>query len=123
MGVAGPGPYMRAMTEASIRDFHAHIYYDPDQVEQAKAVAAAAQARFAVPVGHFHLKPVGPHPRGSVQITVPRDQFGDFAQWIALNRAGLTIFAHTSTGEDRADHTEHVIWFGESEPLDLSIFD
>jgi DOPA 4,5-dioxygenase len=111
------------MTEASIRDFHAHIYYDPEEVDRAKAVAAAARAKFGVSVGHFHLRPVGPHPRGSVQITVPRDLFGDFAQWIALNRAGLTIFAHTSTGEDRADHTEHVIWFGPSEPLDLSIFD
>jgi DOPA 4,5-dioxygenase len=54
---------------------------------------------------------------------VPRDLFGDFAQWIALNRAGLTIFAHTSTRDDRADHTGHVIWFGPSDPLDLSIFD
>ena len=34
----------------------------------------------------------------------------------------LTIFAHAETGDDLADHTEHVIWFGPSEPLDLSIF-
>ena len=40
---------------------------------------------------------------------------------MALNREGLTIFAHTSTGEDFADHTEHVIWFGPSEALDLSV--
>ncbi len=111
------------MTEPSIRDFHAHIYYDRQEVDRAKRLAAAAHERFGIRVGHFHLNPVGPHPRGSVQLTVPRDQFGHFAQWIALNRAGLTIFAHTSTGEDRADHTEHVIWFGPSEPLDLSIFD
>ena len=114
---------MPLMTEPSIQNFHAHIYYDPDEVERAKALAAAAQARFGVPVGHFHLKPVGPHPRGSCQLTVPRDTFGEFAQWIALNRDDLTIFAHTTTGEDLADHTEHVIWFGPSEPLDLSIFD
>ena len=116
------GRYDGPMTEPSIRDFHAHIYYDPEQVEQAKALAARAQAKFGVPVGHFHLRPVGPHPRGSCQLTVPRDLFGDFAQWIALNRAGLTIFAHTSTGDDLADHTHNVIWFGESETLDLSIF-
>ena len=117
------GRYDGPMSEPSIRDFHAHIYYDPEQVEQAKALAARAQAKFGVPVGHFHLRPVGPHPRGSCQLTVPRDLFGDFAQWIALNRAGLTIFAHTSTGDDLADHTHNVIWFGESETLDLSIFD
>jgi DOPA 4,5-dioxygenase len=111
------------MAEPAIRDFHAHIYFDPDELLRAQAVAAAAQAKFGMPVGHFHTRPVGPHPRGSCQLTVPRDQFGDFAQWIALHRDGLTIFAHTSTGEDFADHTQHVIWFGDSEPLNLAIFD
>ncbi|MFL6751608.1 MAG: DOPA 4,5-dioxygenase family protein [Sphingomicrobium sp.] len=110
------------MTERGIRDFHAHIYFDADQLERAQSLAQAASERFGVPVGHFHRQPVGPHPRGSVQLTVPPGQFGDFAQWLALNRGGLTIFAHASTGEDLADHTQHVIWFGESEPLDLSIF-
>lgn len=111
------------MTEPAIRDFHAHIYYDAGEVELAKQLAAAAQQRFGVPVGHFHLGPVGPHPRGSVQMTVPADQFGEIAQWLALNRSALTIFAHANTGDDRADHTRHVIWLGPSEPLELSIFD
>jgi DOPA 4,5-dioxygenase len=111
------------MAEPAIRDFHAHIYFDADELPRAQALAAAAHAKFAVAVGHFHTRPVGPHPRGSCQLTVQRDQFGDFAQWIALNRDALTIFAHTSTGEDLPDHTQHVIWFGESEPLNLAIFD
>jgi DOPA 4,5-dioxygenase len=106
-----------------IKDFHAHIYFDPGEIEKARALGAAAQERFGVPVGHYHLGPVGPHPRGSVQLTVAPDQFGEFAQWLALNRGGLTIFAHANTGDDLADHTDHVIWFGASEPLDLSIFD
>ena len=110
------------MTEPTIHDFHAHIYYDPEEVELAKQLAAAAQARFPIAVGHFHLRPVGPHPRGSVQLTVPPEAFGDVAQFLALNRGDLTIFAHAETGEDLADHTRHVIWFGPSEPLDLSIF-
>jgi aromatic ring-cleaving dioxygenase len=111
------------MSEPNIRDFHAHIYYDPQEVELARQLAEAAQARFPLAVGHFHLKPVGPHPRGSCQLTVPTERFGDVAQWLALNRGPLTIFAHANTGDDLADHTSHVIWFGKSEPLDLSIFD
>jgi DOPA 4,5-dioxygenase len=111
------------MAEPSIRDFHAHIYYDPEEVERAKQLAAAVQQRFHIAVGHFHLRPVGPHPRGSVQLTVPRDVFGDVAQFLALNRDDLTIFAHAETGDDLSDHTKHVIWFGASEKLDLSIFD
>jgi len=105
-----------------IYNFHAHIYFDPDEVEKARALGDEARRRFGVPVGHYHLRPVGPHPRGSVQLTVPPEQFGDVAQWLALSRNGLTIFTHANTGDDLADHTGHVIWFGPSEELDLSIF-
>src|SRR5690242_19081540 len=122
MGYWPRSRYGASMSERSIQNFHAHIYYDPDEIDHARALAAAAQARFPIAVGHFHLRPVGPHPRGSCQLTVPTDAFGDVAQWLALNRGPLTIFAHANTGDDLADHTEHVIWFGESEALDLSIF-
>ena len=105
-----------------IHDFHAHIYFDPDQVELARALGHAAHETFGIREGHYHLRPVGPHPRGSCQLTVPAGRFGEVAQWLVLNRDGLTIFAHANTGDDLADHTRYVIWFGESEPLDLSIF-
>lgn len=107
----------------TIHDFHVHLYFDAPEVERAKAVAAELQRRFSVPVGHFHLRPVGPHPRGSVQVTVQPEKFGGVAAFLAVGRNGLTVFAHASTGNDRADHTDHVIWFGPSETLDLSIFD
>jgi aromatic ring-cleaving dioxygenase len=122
MGCLPQVRYRVRMAEQAIRDFHAHIYYDAGEVELAKQLAAAAQARFPVAVGHFHLQPVGPHPRGSCQLTVPTGLFGDVAQWLVLNRGPLTIFAHANTGDDLADHTHHVIWFGPSESLDLSIF-
>lgn len=105
-----------------IQDFHAHIYFDAEHVEKARALGDAAHERFGVPVGHYHLRPVGPHPRGSCQLTVPPGQFGEFAQWLKLNRGELTIFAHANTGDDLADHTAHVIWFGPSEELDLAMF-
>jgi aromatic ring-cleaving dioxygenase len=111
------------MAEPSILNFHAHIYFNPDQLGRARALGEAARQRFNVPVGHFHVAPVGPHPRGSCQLTVDPGEFGDFAQWLVLNRNGLTIFAHATTGNDLADHSEHVIWFGPSETLNLAIFD
>jgi aromatic ring-cleaving dioxygenase len=78
---------------ADIHDFHAHIYFDPDQLDRAQALGRELQARFGVPLGHFHVRPVGPHPRGSCQMTVPTERFGEVATWLAVNRAGLTIFA------------------------------
>ena len=111
------------MSEPRIRDFHFHIYFDADEIDQAKAVAGAAARAFDLPVGHFHPGPVGPHPRGSVQITVPTERFSEVAQWFVLNRAGQTIFAHASTGDDLADHRDHVLWLGPSEAVDLTLFD
>ena len=116
----GSSAFIAAMTP--IHDFHAHIYYDPDQVDAARALAGEVQRRFGVRVGYFHLVPVGPHPRGSCQMTVPTALFGDVATWLSVNRSGLTIFAHASTGDDLADHSRNVVWFGPSETLDLSIF-
>lgn len=109
------------MTDITIRDFHAHIYYDAEEVDRAKALAAEVQRRFGVAVGHFHLKPVGPHPRGSVQMTVPAHQFGEVATYLSVARGGLTVFAHASTGDDLADHTDNVVWFGPSEPLNVEL--
>ncbi|HEY0115944.1 MAG TPA: DOPA 4,5-dioxygenase family protein [Allosphingosinicella sp.] len=107
---------------AEISDFHAHIYFDPDELELAQSLARAARDRFALSVGHFHQRPVGPHPRGSCQLTLAPSEFGPFATWAATHRGELTIFAHASTGDDRADHSKHVIWFGPSETLNLAIF-
>lgn len=109
-------------TAAAIRDFHAHIYFDERELAEAQALAAEVAQRFGVPIGRFHVRAVGPHPRGSCQMTVPTDRFGEVAAWLAVNRVGLTIFAHASTGDDLADHSRNVVWFGPSETLDLSIF-
>lgn len=106
-----------------IRDFHIHLYFDADELDRAKALAEALATRFALTVGHFHTRPVGPHPRGSVQLTVQPYAFGDVARYLAVHRSGLTVFAHASTGDDLADHREHVIWFGPSEPLRMDLFE
>jgi len=58
----------------------------------------------------------------AVSSPFPRSDFGEFAAWVVFNRRNLTIFAHAETGDDLADHTAHVIWFGPSEPLNISIF-
>lgn len=105
-----------------LRGFHAHIYFDPHEIEQARQFAEAARALTGCGVGRFHEQPIGPHPRGSCQLSMTTAQFANFAPWAASERGSLTIFAHGLSGDDRADHTHHVVWFGPSEPLDLAIF-
>jgi DOPA 4,5-dioxygenase len=106
----------------TVRNYHAHIYFDADELELARTLAEQARAAFGAAVGRFHERPVGPHPRGSCQLTLTSEEFGRFATWASLNRGDLTIFAHANTGDDLADHTKYVVWFGPSETLNLSIF-
>ncbi len=106
----------------AIRGFHAHIYYDADEVETAQAFAERARQHFRIAVGRFHLAPIGPHPRGSCQLSMSPETFAQFTLWALHERGDLTIFAHGLSGNDLADHTRYVVWFGPSETLDLSIF-
>ncbi len=106
----------------TITGWHAHVYFDAEKKEAARALCEAAARRFGVAMGRMHDDPVGPHPMGSCQLSVPPDAFAEIIPWLALNRGELTVFAHAETGEHLADHTRHVIWLGQSQPLDLSIF-
>jgi len=106
----------------SITGWHAHVYFDAATEPQARALCEAAVQRFGIAMGRMHDGPVGPHPMGSCQLTVPPDAFAKLIPWLVLNRDGLTVFAHAESGDHLADHTEHVLWLGESLPLDLSIF-
>ena len=106
---------------SAIREYHAHVYYDaPATRAQAEQLVQAAGEKFGVKVGRIHDNPVGPHPRGSCQLTVKPEQFAEVIPWLVLNRKGLTIFTHAQTGNALKDHTDHVVWLGPSETLKLS---
>jgi DOPA 4,5-dioxygenase len=109
---------MNPMSEIS--EYHAHVYYDAATRAQADELCQTAGSTFGVKIGRMHDNPVGPHPRGSCQLTVKTGQFSDVIPWLVLHRNGLTVFAHPQTGNALKDHTEHVIWLGPSESLRLS---
>jgi aromatic ring-cleaving dioxygenase len=104
----------------AIASYHAHVYFDAGDREQARQLCEAAGREFGVTVGRIHDKPIGPHPRGSCQLAFGADKFAAVIPWLILNRNGLTVFAHAETGETLKDHTEHVLWLGPSETLNLS---
>jgi len=106
-----------------IANYHAHIYFDVHQADIARSLGESVLACFSdVRMGRVHLVPVGPHPRGSCQLTVPRAHLAEVLEYLLVHRGDLTIFAHANTGDDFADHTQHVMWLGSSEMLDLSGF-
>jgi aromatic ring-cleaving dioxygenase len=94
---------------SAITGYHAHVYFDAAERERARSLCEAARKAFGVAVGRMHDRPVGPHPRGSCQLTIEIDQFASVMPWLIVNRDGLTIFAHAESGDALKDHTDHVI--------------
>ena len=110
------------MTEKSadaITGYHAHVYYEADTKAAAAELRTAIEANFAVRMGRWHDAPIGPHPTGSYQVAFAPALFGEIVPWLALNRAGLTVFIHPETGDDIPDHRDHALWLGRQQEIDL----
>lgn len=105
-----------------IKGYHAHVYFDANTIDQARALFEEASRLFGLKMGRIHQRPVGPHPDWSCQLAFDPQHIGVVLPWLALNRKGLVIFLHPDTGDDLTDHTEHAIWMGAVRPLDLSVF-
>ncbi len=103
----------------NIRGYHAHVYYDADSKPAAADLRKAIGARLDVELGRWHDRPIGPHPRWSYQVAFDPVVFADLVPWLTLNRGGLIVFVHPSTGDHIADHTAHAIWLGEKVELDI----
>lgn len=108
---------------SSIKSYHAHVYYDADSIDAAKAVIDAACEAFEVVRGRMHEKPVGPHPMWSCQLEASPAVFADLLPWLALNHDDLTVFCHPDTGDVMADHRDHAIWLGGCPALRLDVLE
>ena len=101
-----------------IRDWHAHVYYDPERTkQQAAELRGWIEQRFPVRMGRWHDVPVGPHPGAMYQVAFAPEVFPAIVPWLALNRQGLTVLVHPETDRPRDDHLLHAIWLGEKLPL------
>ena len=107
---------------SSITGWHAHVYFDGSEKEAARQLCEGAAARFGIPMGRMHDDPIGPHPKGSCQLSIPPALFGEVVPWLVLNHGALSVLIHADTGDHLADHTDHLLWLGTPVALDLSIF-
>lgn len=106
---------------AQITGFHAHVYYDKTTREAAARVREGLEVRFAVRLGRWHDRPIGPHSQAMYQVAFAPELFGVLVPWLMLNREGLNILIHPETGEDLGDHRDRSLWLGEKLPLNLEI--
>jgi DOPA 4,5-dioxygenase len=106
-------------SSTEIKNFHAHVYYDPDTRETASRVRDALAAQFEVELGRWREEPVGPHPKSMYQVKFAPEEFGKLVPWLMLHHQGLDVLIHPSTDDDVSDHTHRALWLGT--PLTLNI--
>src|SRR3954453_11816023 len=102
--------------------YHAHVYFGPDTVPQARALVDEAGTLFNVQVGRVHETQVGPHPCWSCQLAFSAAEFDNIIPWLDRHPGEGDVFVHGVTGDDLADHTTHAYRLGHSWPLNLSMF-
>ncbi len=105
-----------------VLDYHAHLYYEFSDIEEAKEVLEKVKSQFDFSVGRVWDRPVGPHPIGSCQITVPVDALNEFIPWMMKERGRFDVFFHANTGDDLLDHTQCVVWMGKEHTLKIDMF-
>jgi aromatic ring-cleaving dioxygenase len=111
---------MNTPDPAAISAWHAHIYYDPGTTrERAQVLREKIAAAFPdALIGGWHDVPVGPHTEPMYQVLFSHSLFDRLLPFLAIHRGGLAILVHAdSTGDHRADHTDHAIWMGSVLPV------
>jgi DOPA 4,5-dioxygenase len=105
--------------EQQIKNFHAHVYYDPETRDVAAHVRDAIAEQFDTELGRWRDEPVGPHPKSMYQVKFSPQEFGKVVPWLMLNHQGLDVLIHPSTDDDVGDHTHRALWLGEKLALNI----
>jgi aromatic ring-cleaving dioxygenase len=118
-----PAPDKGFAAPGRISEYHAHVYYEPAASrDRASAIREHIGTNFPeVLLGRWHDQPVGPHTWAMYQVAFPPDLLSRILPWLMLNRLGLSVLLHPSTGDDYTDHTDHAAWLGEPLPLKLEV--
>jgi DOPA 4,5-dioxygenase len=85
---------------ASLKGYHAHIYYDPatTRAKAARLRQGLGAAFPAATLGSWHDEAVGPHTVAMYQVAFAVEDFARLVPWLMLNRGDLDVLVHPLAG-------------------------
>lgn len=108
-----------------IKAYHAHVYFELDQLALAEEVRQAVVR--SIPeltyLGELIAKPVGPHPKPMFEVHIPADILENAVQRIEAARKDLDVLIHPVNDDPLAAHTTDATWLGNALPLRLDVFE
>jgi aromatic ring-cleaving dioxygenase len=105
----------------AIDTFHMHLYFDASTRASALAIREqlGAMTEFEVELQPVRDAPIGPHPTPMFNSHVEPEHFAAAVRWLMINHGPHPVLIHPNTGDDVADHTQHALWLGAPQPLNL----
>ena len=110
------------MEKIAQRTFHAHVYFEEAEQQVAESLRAQIRVFFRFPIGHLHLKAVGPHPKPMFQVTFTADDLNAFLPWLMDHHGPLSVLIHPFSDEHELDHSVRALWLGDKLEINLECF-
>ena len=109
-----------SVSTGTIKGYHAHVYFDADQRDEAMALREAVSELIPeAELGRVHDGPIAFHTAPMYQIAITPEHFAELIPWLMLERGSLRILVHPLTGDPWLEHTDQALWLGEPVPIDL----
>jgi DOPA 4,5-dioxygenase len=94
-----------------IKDWHAHVYFDPATRDVAWALRERIEKAFDIVMG-ASTRSRSARIRCSATRSTSRIAVRAADLWLTLNHGDLTVFIHPNTGQDLEDHRDRALWIG-----------
>ena len=109
-----------------MKNYHAHIYFDVNQQDEASQLQRKISAHFLnkkIAVSRLVNRPIGPHPKPMFEVDFFVTEHAEVVEFITKNIGTLSCLVHENTGDDVRDHSEGIQWIGPTLTLDFSFFE
>jgi DOPA 4,5-dioxygenase len=107
-------------------NYHAHIYYHPDQRPFAERLYLSIKMalgdclqKVSALIDAAH----GPHPIPTFEIHFDSSQLEKVVSFLKSHHGDLSVLIHQDNGDDVLDHSQNIEWLGEVVELDFGFFE